>query len=474
MIKTKLPTGLIYGHTRTGTFTAKSDIYHEEGLFEDVIIYSYDNPENFMDDFNRHQPDIILTIGETTKQIEEIIDKNLPSNETLIRSRRFVYPKPPDSETMIANDIVCKSVFTTCALPFDVHGNKENPFFSCFTGLYNTGRERIYRAYEGLKNQTYPNWEWVAVDDSPIDNNDTWEILQEIANNDHRVKIYRISPNSGGNVGEVKHRAAMLCNGEWLFELDHDDKPMPTLFEDCVKAIKQYPDAGFIYTDCCELFEDGEWRPYGVIAPNREWYHDPMNGFVWGYAGHEYITIDGKEYLAHLCAEMNPKTIRFNIGMPNHARIWRKDVYSKVGGHSRNMPVADDLELIIKTFLETRMLHIRKMLYLQYNNRSSTVSSNGIDINRRARLIKDHYDLQIHERIKQLGMFDHEWIEERGHSNRLQGHSHNLMWGEDEQILNYIYEDTENNPLSMLPMLNTDTINVPKQEFVDIFKTTIS
>ena len=115
--------------------------------------------------------------------------------------------------------------------------------------------------------------------------------------------------------------------------------------------------------------------------------------------------------------------------MPNHARIWRKDVYSKVGGHSRNMPVADDLELIIKTFLETRMIHVRKMLYLQYNNRNSTVGSNSVDINRRARLIKDHYDLRIHNRIRELGKFDHEWIPEKGHSNKLQNDSQNLMFG---------------------------------------------
>jgi hypothetical protein len=126
--------------------------------------------------------------------------------------------------------------------------------------------------------------------------------------------------------------------------------------------------------------------------------------------------------------------------MPNHARVWRKDVYSKVGGHSRNMPVADDLEMIIKSFLETRIVHIRKMLYLQFNNRNSTTGSNSTDINRRARLIKDHYDLAIHNRIEELGKFDHEWIYEKGHSNKLQNDSQNLMYGENEQILNYIYE----------------------------------
>jgi len=441
MIKTKLPTGLVYGLDKLGTFQPTSDIYHEEWLHEKVIVYSYDDPENFVEHFSKHHPDVIITTGEYTEKLRQILDKHYPKTETYVRSRWFVYPDKQSDYTMLANDIVCKSVFTTCAQPFDVYGNKEKPFFSCFCGFYNTGRDRIYRAYEGLKNQTYPNWELVAIDDSPPEENETWEVLQEIAAKDYRVKPYRIFPNSGGNVGEVKHRAAQLCNGDWLFELDHDDEPMPKLFEECANAAKKYPDAGFIYTDCCEMWDDDKsWKYYGMIAPNREWYGNFNNPFVWAYGGHEYVTVDGKEYLKHHYCEINPKTIRFNIGMPNHARVWRKDVYSKVGGHARNMPVADDLELIIKTFLETRMIHIRKMLYLQYNNRNSTVGNNSVDINRRARLIKDHYDLAIHNRIKELGKFDNEWIEEKGHSSKLQNISHNLLYGENEQILNYIYE----------------------------------
>ena len=62
-------------------------------------------------------------------------------------------------------------------------------------------------------------------------------MLNHIASLDDRVKIYRIQPNSGGNVGEAKHRAAMLCDGEWLFELDHDDWLISTCLEDVLNAI---------------------------------------------------------------------------------------------------------------------------------------------------------------------------------------------------------------------------------------------
>jgi hypothetical protein len=118
---------------------------------------------------------------------------------------------------------------------FVVFFNPVRPMFSAFTGTYKTG-ERIKRTYQGLKDQTYPHWEWVVIDDSPSDHTETWDILQEIASKDSRVKVMKILPVSGGNVGEVKHRAASLCNGLWLFELDHDDKAISTLFEDCLLA----------------------------------------------------------------------------------------------------------------------------------------------------------------------------------------------------------------------------------------------
>jgi hypothetical protein len=130
--------------------------------------------------------------------------------------------------------------------------------------------------------------------------------------------------------------------------------------------------------------------------------------------------------------------------MPNHVRVWRKDVYLKIGGHRKDLPVADDLELIIRTFLETRIIHIKKMLYIQYFKLGSTVDLNAFDINRRARLIRDFYNLDIHKRIQDLGFHDWEWDDVKNDS------VHKSSWakvdksdiglGEQEQVLNYVYE----------------------------------
>ena len=199
--------------------------------------------------------------------------------------------------------------------------------------------ERIIRAYESLKKQTYKNWEWVVVDDSPEGDYKTWEMLKEIASKDYRVKVHRISPNSGGNVGEVKHKAGMLSNGKWLVELDHDDVLTSTCLEDCLSGSLEYPDAGFIYTDCTEIYdEDGSFRQYGPIGQMDMVILKSMD-LHFEYCYHDWVEIDGERILATYSNEINPKTIRYNMGMPNHTRIWRRDIYSKVFGHNLSISV---------------------------------------------------------------------------------------------------------------------------------------
>jgi len=128
--------------------------------------------------------------------------------------------------------------------------------------------------------------------------------------------------------------------------------------------------------------------------------------------------------------------------MPNHLRAWERNLYHKIGGHNKETPVADDLEIIIRTFLHTRFIHIKKVLYLQFNNRNSTVDNMATDINRRARLIRDRYDKKIHERIMELGFEDWNWDYENDHSIRkFQNQGGPRMLYEDEQVMNYIYEE---------------------------------
>ena len=428
MQKTTLPTALVYGWNRFGLHKLTSDIYFEERLHEKVIIHSYREATNLKKHLAKHKPDIIIVFQTIPKELEEI-------NDDIVKSK-IIYRDEILDDNVLANDIVCQSTFWACKSP-KLYSNKDKPLLSVFTPTFMT-EKRIFRTYKSLLEQTYQNWEWVVVDDSPEGHNLTWEMLNHISNLDYRVKPHRIIPNSGGNVGEAKHRAAMLCDGEWLFELDHDDWLISTCLEDVFNESKKHKDAGFIYTDVTEIEKDNSPRVYGHIG--EDWYNHPDNGFVFGYAGHTWQNIDNKKWLVHHYPEINPKTIRYNIGMPNHCRVWHRDTYHKIRGHSRNISVADDFELIIKTFLETKFIHLKKMLYVQYNDGNSTVDNNRVDINRRARLIRDHYDLEIKERFEELGKEDWMWDDELEHSIKDISYRDYDRYYENEEFVNYIVE----------------------------------
>ena len=417
-MQTAKPSAIVYGWPVKGTIKLQSDIYYEEGLFEEVIVHSLIYNNTVVEDYSLYKPDLIISIGDQINVNDVRLKEIMFSRDSQI----------PDN--VLANDIVVQSTFINCSL--------SKPKFSIFTPTYNTSTIKIDRMYDSLKAQTMQDWEWVIVDDSNADM--TWKYLNELSQKDFRIKINRILPISNGNIGLVKHRAAMLCEGEWLLELDHDDALISSCLEICYEASITYKDAGFIYTDCCELYDDGEFKSYDS-GRSGDWYGRHDNSYCWGYAGHTMVVADGKEYLAHHTADINPRTIRFNIGMPNHARMWRRDIYQKIGGHNIKFPVADDFELIIRTFINTRMIHVKEMLYLQYSDKNTTTSNNSIDINRRARLIRDHYNEMIHQRILDIGGVDWDWDNETRTSPRLQNSGlERLKFGVDECYLNYVHE----------------------------------
>jgi hypothetical protein len=78
--------------------------------------------------------------------------------------------------------------------------------------------------------------------------------------------------------------------------------------------------------------------------------------------------------------------------------------------------VADDYELIVRTFLKTRMIRVPKLCYLQYIGNSAQEKRNK-DIHRHVSSIRIHYDKLIHDRLLELGCEDFVWNEEKGCSD---------------------------------------------------------
>lgn len=293
---------------------------------------------------------------------------------------------------------------------------------SFFTPIYNTG-ERLRRLYDSFVKQTNPNWEWVIVNDSS-DGGKTLKLAESICANDSRVKIYDFREKSNGIIGESKYRAAMLCNGEILAEIDHDDYVLPNSVELLVSAFKRFPDAGFAYTDCVEILED--WKTT-LTYPE---------GFCFGYGKYRIETHLGIEMNVNCSPNINPKTIRHIVGIPNHIRAWKRDCYLELGGHNRRLSIADDYELVVRTFLKTKFIKIPYNCYLQFIYRtpgaSNTHELSRADIQRRVRSIQEYYNFAIYKRFEELGVED--WAYLTNQSNPLVAGS---RYGEQESAVNY-------------------------------------
>jgi hypothetical protein len=98
--------------------------------------------------------------------------------------------------------------------------------------------------------------------------------------------------------------------------------------------------------------------------------------------------------------------MRHIVGVPNHVRIWRRSFYEKINQHNSLLPVVDDYELIIRTFLESKnWVRIPECLYFQYQN-----NNNNNFTNHRNKLIQYltkwtsyYYEQKIKKRFEEIG-----------------------------------------------------------------------
>jgi glycosyltransferase involved in cell wall biosynthesis len=274
----------------------------------------------------------------------------------------------------------------------------ELPLVSVFTPTYKTGF-RIERPLRSLLQQSYENWEWIIYDDSP-DDGATFAEMSALCQTDQRIRAFRADRHSGV-IGEVKRRACGLARGELLLELDHDDELTLSAIADLVECRNRFPDAGFFYSDCAEIFSDGENAVYG-------------DHYAFDYGTYRSQQYKGHTYAVTNYPDINPKTIRHIVGVPNHFRAWTRAGYLAAGGHSPDVHVCDDYELLLRTFLKTRMVHIRRFGYIQHHDRaggSNTQRVRNQEIQRLTRYFMDRYNQAIHERFIELGVDDFIWGE---------------------------------------------------------------
>lgn len=324
---------------------------------------------------------------------------DFPSLFTAAEEERVRWMHYTSAEQFVERLPLLVNVFVNSVLTIrdELRGEK----VSAFTTSYNS-KKYIHRPLETLLKQTHTDWEWVIYDDSDGDEN--WNMLKKIKQRDpHRIRIFRSDGNSGV-IGNVKQIASSLCRGDFIMELDHDDELAPEAFEYLVAAARRYPEAGFFYSDYCFIHEDGR---------NSE----HPDGFALGFGGYRRRWSAQFDRWVNISrtVPVTDITIRYLVGCPNHYRAWRAKTFREIGGWCPTFHVADDYEILVRTFLHTVMCRVSYRSYTQYVNTPTKSSQNTFnnftwirneEIQKLWRSIARSYNDRIHERLLVLQQKD--------------------------------------------------------------------
>ncbi|HEY3253410.1 MAG TPA: glycosyltransferase [Polyangiaceae bacterium] len=242
---------------------------------------------------------------------------------------------------------------------------------SVFTALSQSGNAYIEAAFETLLAQTYQDWEWVVLE------NHGGRLPEAIAEHP-RVRVFEDSELEG--LGALKRACCEQCEGEILFELDHDDLLHPEALAKTFEALQR---ADVAYSDFAE-FRDGDWTPDGYRA-DHGWQHYPVR-----FQGHDLI--------AMRAPAITPQNMRRIDYCPHHLKAWRAEAYFKIGGYDAGLVYGDDQDLLKRFFLlGHRFAHLAECLYFYRIHPSQTVARHGS--------LVDDFNWQVYEKyIAALGV----------------------------------------------------------------------
>lgn len=249
---------------------------------------------------------------------------------------------------------------------------------SIFTPTHNP--RHLEEAYASLNRQGDIEWEWVVVPNGPC----TPDAIPEKIRNDIRVRVvpfegestvkptqdtinpaatvdesqsHILTEDGRIKIGALKRFACEQARGDAFVELDHDDMLVPRTLEKIAGRLQS--GAGFVFSDAASFIPDRGNLPFG---------YDPR----YGWETYNF-KVYGKDFLAHRSFPVTARSLCEIFYAPDHVRCWSRGTYFKAGGHDRNMLVADDHDLICRTYLSgTPFAHTGGCGYLYRSHPGNT------------------------------------------------------------------------------------------------------
>lgn len=213
---------------------------------------------------------------------------------------------------------------------------EDGPLLSIVVPCFNTPRKYLHPLIEGVKAQTYQNWQLCLLDGgSHLGRADE---ISHAAASDERI-LYKRSEENLGIAGNT-NAAIELAEGEFIIFLDHDDTLAPFALAEVAQTLVENPKADLIYSDEDLQNEKGTKRFNPFFK--GDWSPDLL-------LSHNYIT--------HLVAA-------------------RASIVRKLGGIREGVDGSQDHDFLLRFTENTNnIVHIPKVLYHWRMAESSTAKN---------------------------------------------------------------------------------------------------
>ena len=153
------------------------------------------------------------------------------------------------------------------------------PTVSAILPVYN-GAKYLRESVKSILQQTFTDFELIAVDDGSTDN--SLRILNDLARSDNRMRIIS-RPNTG--VSGAANDGIAIARGQFLARMDADDIAMPMRFEKQVAYLRAHPEVVLLGTRVLLI------DPYGspLHEGDQQLEHEAiekemLNGVGWAVA----------------------------------------------------------------------------------------------------------------------------------------------------------------------------------------------
>ncbi|MFB2895267.1 glycosyltransferase [Aerosakkonemataceae cyanobacterium BLCC-F50] len=209
------------------------------------------------------------------------------------------------------------------------------PLVSVIIPIFN-GEKTIRDTIESVINQTFSNWELIAIDDGSQDA--TLDIVSSIK--DSRLKVFSY-PNAGAPTS--RNRGFSHSEGEFIAFLDADDCWTPDKLEAQLKALQENPDAAVAYSWSDFVDESGSFLRQG-----------------------SHSTVSGNVYEKLLLADFLD-----NGSNP----LIRRQAFMEVGGFDESLPAGQDWDLYLRLAARYNFVVV-PVSQILYRVSANSISSN--------------------------------------------------------------------------------------------------